>query len=296
MTLGLLLALLGCADPAAERPEPERSATATSTASDRPDVSADLRSLEQEFEARVGVSALDTATGASVEYREEERFGFASTIKIFAAAEMLRQVPADQRDTRVTWTEQDVEAAGYSPVTSEHVADGLTLAQLAEAALRQSDNAATNLLLDEIGGPAGLESGLAALGDSTTRVVDTEPALNDVDPACPDNTTSPAAFTAALQALLEPENLSDEDRTLLLDWLSGNATGDMLIRAGAPAGWVVADKSGGAGAMRNDVAIVTPPDREPILITVFTEKNDPDAEWDDDLVARAAGIVLAAFE
>jgi len=291
--LVLLLALGGCSttpDTAEPRPEPSTPAAAMPV-----DVSAELRDLEAEFAARVGVSALDTGTGRTVEHRAAERFGFASTLKLFAAAELLRRTPADERDTPVTWTEEDVAAAGYSPVTSAHVGEGLTPAELAEAAVRESDNTAMNLLLDRLGGPAGLERGLAELGDETTRVADVEPGLNDVAAGNPANTTTPGALTAALGALLAPGTLPEEDRELLLDWMSGNATGDTLVRAGAPAGWVVADKSGGAGAIRNDVAVVTPPGREPILITVLTEREDPAAGYDDALVARTAGVVLTAL-
>lgn len=292
--LALLLALAGCSttpDTAAPSPEPS-----TKTGAAQVDVSAELRDLETEFAARVGVSALDTGTGSTVEYRATERFGFASTLKLFAAAALLRGVPAEERDTLVTWTEADVAAAGYSPVTGSRADSGLTLAELAEAAVRDSDNTAMNLLLDRLDGPAGLERGLAELGDTTTRVADVEPGLNEVVAGDPANTTTPGAFTATLGALLAPETLPREDRDLLLDWMSGNATGDTLVRAGAPAGWEVADKSGGAGASRNDVAVVTPPGREPILITVLTEKDDPAAEYDDALVARSAGVVLSALE
>src|SRR5690606_35845190 len=233
----VLLALVGCGTaPDARGPE-----QATQAAAGPVDVSAELRALETEFAARVGVSALDTGTGRTVEYRATERFGFASTLKLFAAAELLRQVPPDERDTSVTWTEDDVAAAGYSPVTSAYVRSGLTLAELAEAAVRESDNTAMNLVLERLGGPAGLERGLAQLGDSTIRVADVEPGLNAVTAGDPANTTTPGALTATLGALLDPGTLTDEDRGLLLDWMGGNATGDPLVRAGAPAGWVVAD-------------------------------------------------------
>ncbi|MCL3863282.1 class A beta-lactamase [Actinotalea sp. K2] len=297
--LALLLTLVGCSAPVSEDAAIGRSATPTAASTAEAggsDVTAELEGLEQEFGARVGVSALDTATGEAVTYRADERFGFASTLKVFAVAELLRQVPADQRDTRITWTQDDVDEAGYSPVTSEHVHDGLTLAELAEAAVRESDNAAMNLILDQIGGLAGLDDALAELGDVTTEVVNEEPDLNRIDPTGTADTTTPAAFTAALAALLRPENLRDGDRAVLIDWMSENATGDALVRAGAPDNWAVADKSGGAGAIRNDIAVVTPPDRAPILITVLTTKDDVTAEYDDALVARTAEIVLAALE
>ena len=246
------------------------------------------------------MSALDTGSGDVVEHRPDERFGYASSLKVLAAAELLRQVPADQREERVTWTQEDVDAAGHSPVTSEHLDEGLTYPELAEAAVRQSDNTAMNLMLARIGGPEGLDAALEELGDTTTEVVHEEPALNDVEPGSTEDTTSPSAFTADLAALLDPERtpqiLDPTDRETLIDWMSGNPTGDTLIRAGAPEGWTVAEKSGGAGGIRNDVAILTPPGRAPIVVSVLTQRNDPEAEYDDALVARAAEAVLGEFE
>jgi beta-lactamase class A len=284
---------------AAGTTSPSSSAAATPSATPAVDVSADvaddLAALEAEFDARVGISVVDTETGATASHRADERFGYASSLKALAAAQLLHDVPAEQRDEVVTWTAADVEAAGYSPVTSEHVADGLTLAQLAEAAVRKSDNTALDIVLDRVGGPAGLDQGLEDIGDTTTEVVDREPDLNTIEPGSTDDTSTPAAFTADLGALLDGRWLDDPDRALLLDWMSGNATGDTLIRAGAPDGWVVADKSGGAGGIRNDVAVVAPPGRAPVVVTVFTTRNDPDARYDDALVARAAAIVLGAL-
>lgn len=288
--------LTGCSTPA---PTASASATASPTVTAPPapvDVSAELAALEDEFAATVGVSVVDTGTGASVAYRADERFAYASTLKAFAAAEFLHDVPEGERDEVVTWTAADVEAAGYSPVTSEAVDTGLPLAELAEAAVRQSDNTAMNLVLDRVGGPAGLDAGLAELGDTTTDVVDREPALNTVAPGSTANTTTPAAFTADLAALLAGDRLDDADLATLLDWMSGNATGDALVRAGAPEGWTVADKSGGAGGVRNDVAVVTRPDGAPLVVTVLTAKDDPAAAYDDALVARTAAVVLGAFD
>ncbi|MDY0945734.1 class A beta-lactamase [Frigoribacterium sp. CFBP9039] len=278
--------------PASATPAPTATTAATAPTAD---ASAALGALETEFDARVGVSALDTGSGTTLDYRADERFGYASTIKVLAAAAFLQQVPADQRDEVVTWTAADVSAAGYSPVTSQYVDEGMSLSSLAEAAVRQSDNTALNLVLDRIGGPAGLDEALEQLGDSTTEVVNREPDLNTIEPGSTDDTTTPSAFTADLAALASEENLAPVDRALLLDWASGNATGDALVRAGAPEGWTVVDKSGGAGGIRNDVAVVTPPGRDPIVLTVLTARNDPEVAYDDALVARVAAAVLAEF-
>ena len=261
-----------------------------------PDLSGEFQALEAEFGARVGISAVDTGTGARLSYRADERFGYASTIKALAAAVFLHEVRGSARDEVITWSAEDVEAAGYSPVTSEHVETGLTLSQLAEAAVRRSDNTALNLVLARIGGPAALDAALVTLGDEVTEVVNAEPLLNVIEPGSTDDTTTPAAFTDNLTRLVDGSHLESADRATLLAWMSGNATGDTLIRAGAPAGWQVADKSGGAGGMRNDIAIIDRPGGDPIVLTILTNTLDPDAEYDDALVAEAARVALAAFE
>nr|WP_246256738.1 class A beta-lactamase [Isoptericola halotolerans] len=272
---------------------PTTSAPAPSpTADGAPAVDDAMAALEEEYEARIGVAALDTGTGERVEHRADERWGYASTIKVFVAAELLRTTTAEQRAERVTWSAQEVEVAGYSPVTGEHLDDGLTLDELAEAAVRESDNAATNLLFERIGGPDGLRAAFELLDDTTTEPVRTEPDLNTVEPGSTDDTTTPAAFTADLDTILHGGWLAPEDADLLLGWMTGNATGDSLVRAGAPEGWTVADKSGGAGALRHDVAVVTPPGRDPVVVTILTERDDPDAGTDDELVARTAAAVL----
>ncbi|MBT2486439.1 MULTISPECIES: class A beta-lactamase [unclassified Microbacterium] len=291
-----LTALTGCVH---SPDEPTTPSPARPTTTPSPELHADteqeLVALEQEYNATIGVVAVNTGTGESVSYGENRRFGFASTIKAFAAAEFLRTVQGPDRDELVHWTADEADASGNAPVTSQHVEEGLTYAQLAEAAVRFSDNAALNLVFDRIGGPQALDDALTDLGDTTTEVVNNEPTLNTIEPDSTEDTTTAAAFTASFEAYLDGSTLTAADTALLLDWMSDNRTGDPLIRAGAPAGWVVADKSGGAGPIRNDIAMITPPGEAPILLTVLTSRNDPDAAFDNTLVARTASTMLNAL-
>ena len=295
------LSLTACTATSGEQPPtaaPTPGTTPSPTvasASAAPAVDHDLADLEDELDARIGVAALDTGTGETVEHRADERWGYASTIKVFVVAELLRTTTAEQLAEQVTWSQEDVDAAGYAPVTGEHVDGGLTLDELAEAAVRDSDNAATNILFEHIGGPEGLRAAFERLGDTTTEPARTEPDLNTVEPGSTADTTTPAAFTADLDAVLHGGWLDPKDADRLVGWMSGNPTGDALVRAGAPDGWTVADKSGGAGALRHDVAVVTPPGRAPIVLTVLTEREDADAGSADALVEQVAATVLDRF-
>ena len=296
----IALTLAGCAPSEAQSSDQSSPQTETSTGpnvgSDRQRLEDQLKMLEDRYDARVGVSALDTESDVSVDHRADERFGFASSLKVFAVAELLDRTTPKELEKNVSWTQADVDEAGWTPVTEKHVDEGLPLEDVAESALRVSDNLAMNIVLDELGGPEALDDALEKNGDMTTEVTDEEPELNDVEDGSTDNTTTPAAFTANLQDLLDTKRLSDDDRKVLFDWMSANETGDPLIRAGAPEGWVVRDKSGHSDAIQNDIAVVTPPDRQPIVVSVMTEADDPESEDGPALVAAVAEVVLDGFK
>ncbi|KKB35259.1 Beta-lactamase class A [Bacillus thermotolerans] len=251
--------------------------------------------LEKEFDAQIGVYAIDTGTDQTIEYRPEERFAFASTYKALAAAILLKQNSLEELEKVITYTED--ELVPYSPVTEKHVDTGMTLLELGEAAVRFSDNTAGNLLFEAVGGPQGFEQALRQIGDDVTEADRLEPDLNKFTPGDTRDTSTPRALATSLQVFAVGGLLSGDKRELFTDWLKGNATGDPLIRAGAPEGWEVGDKSGaGSYGTRNDIAVVWPPNRKPIVMAVLSRHHTEDAAYDDELIAQAAKITLNALE
>ncbi|MGY1603425.1 class A beta-lactamase [Geodermatophilus sp. SYSU D00815] len=297
----VLLATAACSSAAgADRAAPGTAAVATSEAASpspgSPDVAAELAALEERFDARLGVYAVDTGTGRTVAHRADERFAYASTIKALAAGALLAQTSAADLQRGVPIRPSDLSSA-WSPVTSGRVGGSMTLAELCDAAVRFSDNTALNLVLRELGGPAGLDAALERVGDDVTQVSRTEPELNSAVPGDERDTTTPRALATTLRAYALDGGVLDEgDRALLLDWLRRNTTGDALIRAGVPEDWEVGDKTGdGAYGTRNDVAVLTPPGRAPIVLAVMSSRATPDAEHDDALVAEAARVVAGVL-
>jgi beta-lactamase class A len=184
-------------------------------------------------------------------------------------------------------------APAYSPVTETRVGGSMTLAELCDAAVRFSDNSALNLLLRELGGPLGLDAALERVGDDVTEVARTEPELNSAVPGDPRDTTTQRALAGSLRAYaVDGAGIALDDGAQLMDWLRRNTTGDALIRAGVPDNWEVGDKTGtGAYGTRNDVAVLTPPGRAPIVLAVMSSRDEQDADNDDALVAEAARVV-----
>lgn len=228
------------------------------------------RRIESAVGGRLGVAVLDTASGRTEGHRLDERFPLCSTCKWLIASLVLQRADAGQEQlTRQIRYGADVLLA-HSGITEQHVGDGMTVGALCEAAVTVSDNAAANLLLASFGGPAAVTRHARRLGDTMTRLDRTEPALNEGRPGDPRDTTTPRAMSVALRSALLGDVLSAAGRAQLLQWMEASKTGGERLRAGLPAGWRVGDKTGTGGrGSTNDVAIVMPPGRAPLIVVAY---------------------------
>ncbi|MGH0858818.1 class A beta-lactamase Bla1 [Bacillus pacificus] len=251
--------------------------------------------LEKKFDAQLGVYAIDTGTNETIAYRPNERFAFASTYKALAAGVLLQQNSIDTLNEVIKFTKEDL--VDYSPITEKHIDTGMTLGEIAEAAVRYSDNTAGNILFHKIGGPKGYEKALRQMGDRVTMSDRFETELNEAIPGDIRDTSTAKAIATNLKDFTVGNALPDDKRKVLTDWMKGNATGDKLIRAGVPTDWEVGDKSGaGSYGTRNDIAIVWPPNRAPIIIAILSSKDEKGATYDNQLIAEAAEVVVNAFK
>lgn len=243
------------------------------------------------------MAALDTATGARIGHRAAERFAMCSTFKALLAACILARVDQGKLalEHRVPYRESDL--LEYAPVTRARLAEGsLTVEELCAAAVEISDNTAANLLLAQIGGPAGLTAYLRGLGDEVTRLDRDEPTLNENLPGDPRDTTTPDAMTDTYRTLLVGDRaLSEASRARLAAWMVRSTTGLARLRAGLPRDWVVGDKTGTSGGVANDVAVAWPPSRAPIVITCFVDAPSASADARNAAHAEVARIVAEVF-
>jgi beta-lactamase class A len=230
---------------------------AASATSGENDAAARIAAIETRIGGRVGVAAVDTSNDKHLDYRAEERIPMCSTFKFLAAAAVLKRV--DEKKERlerfVPYNAKDI--LEYAPVTKEHLSEGgMTLGALCEAAIEQSDNTAGNLLLNAIGGPGGLTNFVRALGDRVTRLDRIEPELNSAIPGDERDTTTPAAISSNMQRLL------------------------------------LGDKTGrGANGATNDIAIMRPPGRAPILLAIYSVGSTATVNDREAAIAEVTKVV-----
>ena len=262
-----------------------------------PQTESALANLERRIGGRFGLAALDTGSGRRLAHRGEERFPLCSTFKVLLAGAVLARVERGQErlDRPIAYTKADLLA--HAPVTAARVDEGrMTVEALCAAAVEASDNTAANLLLEALGGPGALTAFVRGLGDPVTRLDRTEPALNTALPGDPRDTTSPAAMVETLKALLLGGALSPASCQCLEGWMQSSATGQARLRAGLPAGWIAGDKTGtGERGTVNDVAILRPPGRAPILVAAYITGSRAPMKDCETALAEAGRIVAAAF-
>ncbi len=253
-----------------------------------------LAEIEQAIGGRLGVCAIDTATGKELHHRADERFAMCSTFKWVLAAAVLQRVDRGvlSLQQRVTFGEPDL--LEYAPVTRKNLTNGfMTVEALAEAIITLSDNTAANLLLPIVDGPAGLTKFMRDSGDSVTRLDRNEPLLNTNDPGDPRDTTTPRAMAHLMRRLLCDPGFPEPQRARLISWLRASETGKNRLRAGFPPDWIVGDKTGsGQHNAINDVAIAVPPGRAPVLVAAYLSGASSTKAALEAAHARVANVVV----
>jgi beta-lactamase class A len=264
-----------------------------------------LADLERRAGGKLGVSLYVPSTGAAVSHRGGERFAMASSFKLALAAVILREADQGRLSLETQLPVSQADMVGNSPRVQENLAKGsMSIAALAEAAQVTSDNAATNILLRHIGGPSVFTAKLVELGDTMTRLDRYEPDMVDVRPGDPRDTTTPEAYAKTVGKILTTDWLSPRSNALLIDWMVATRTGMKRLRAGLPEGWKAGDKTGtGLGEAQgvpdryNDIAIVWPPGKPPLIIAAYYESpvRSPTMRDEDMAVLAEVGRIAARW-
>jgi beta-lactamase class A len=285
---GLAVVGLGGCGPAPASTSPEVKATPG-------DWELDLAELEREHGGRLGFVAHDFGGDNRVSWRGDERFVYCSTFKMYLAAATLMRVQAgqEQLDRLIPITRADM--INHAPVTGPAVGSSLSVEQLMKGTVEVSDNPAANLLLKALGGLEAMQAFYRGIGDASTRVDRFEPEMNRLDGD--KDTITPARSAANIHRLfIDPASpLSQDTKTMLLGWMFSSPTGVDRIKAGVPAGWRVAHKTGTGGyGPTNDIGILYPPTGAPVIVAAYYHAAS-DAPGNESVIAEATRLALSVL-
>jgi len=277
------------------------------------------------------VAAQEIGSGESITVNGDETFVMASTYKVAIAVTALRQV--DQGKLKLTdLIDCPVEkmVPGPNPLVMNFLHPGikLSVANLIEPMIVESDNSATDFLLEAVGGPAAVTKMLRDIGITDFRVDrDVSEILRDFygledrayvsvataayakDPTLilrqsdrnldyekdPRDQTTPKAMLQLLLAIDSGKALSETSREFLLGVMSRTRTGGGRLKGLLPKGTPVAHKTGTLGGVANDVGYVTLPDGRRFAIAVYTKSSTTSEEDRSRAIAEVTRTLYDFF-
>lgn len=258
-----------------------------------------LADYERDSGGHIGVFAKNLMTGAELNWRAQERFVMCSSFKASLAGCILARVDRGEArlDEMIAYGPADL--LEWAPAAKQNLGKGaMSVADMCAAAVELSDNTCANALLARFGGPPAVTAFWRSLGDAISRLDHNEPQLNRTPLGDPHDTTTPAAMGADLRKLLLGNTLSPSSRELLTGWMLNCKTGDNRLRAGLPAGWRIADKTGNNGKdAASDIAMAWSARGEPVVVCAYTRGGAPTSGQIDAVFAqigRHVGKHLAA--
>ena len=191
---------------------------------------------------------------------------------------------------------------GYSPLRDEHPhgAVDVSIQELVQRAVSQSDNAASDALLGAAGGPAVVSAYLRSIGIFGISVMDSEKTIDRDERLQYRNAAQPGALVALLRRLADRSPLSPADTRLLLRNMYLSNTGDHRLKALLPPGTPVADKTGTSGQNRptmnatNDIGLVTLPNGQKLAVAVLVADSTAPFAIRERVIARIGQAIYAA--
>ena len=287
------------------------------------DISQKLEKVTQGLVGRIGVAAQEIGGDEVIAVNGGETFAMASTYKVAIATTVLDRVDKGELSLdQLVEVPPDMYVTGVIALaeTFPHPGIKLSVANLIEVMITESDNTATDVCMGLAGGAAAVTKNLRRLGitdfrvDRTTReilmdfyglpaatpeavaeAISNNPALvaAQVDPnpdfeADPRDHATPLAMLKLLLAIDGGTAMSAESSKFLLGVMSRTRTGAGRIKGLLPKGTPVAHKTGTAGGIANDVGYVTLPDGRRFAIAVFTNSSETSESDRDRAIAEVS--------
>jgi beta-lactamase class A len=273
---------------------------------------------------KIGFAARHLESGQQVSVNGSEMFPMASTFKVAVAVKVLSRVDKGEitLEQLVPVLEANINETGQVAPGIFHPGIQLSVANLIEVMIIQSNNTATDMMTALAGGPDAVTANLRTLGIKDQNVnADTKtllkkfyklpadipmregmraaraagapiPAGNlpraDFD-ADPNDSTTPLAMTDLLAKIWSGKILSAKSTDFLLGVMSRTTTGDKRLKGLLPEDTPVAHKTGTLGGTINDVGVITlPGGRGQVAVSLYTKGSTSSNESREKAVAEVA--------
>lgn len=258
-----------------------------------------LESIINAQKARVGISVKFLESGRSVSVNGDQHYPMQSVYKFHLALAVLNQVDKGKFSLHqnIFIKKSDLLPDTWSPLREKYP-DGnvsIPLSEIIRVTVAESDNNGCDILFRLLGGPNVVHQYIANLGIKDCAIVGTEEDMHRDDQVQFANWTTPKAANALMELFYKGQLLKKKTHTFLMKTMEGTVSGPNKIKGLLPAGTTVAHKTGNSGinkdgimAASNDIGIVTLPNGEKMLISVFVSMSNESEQKIDQIIAKLA--------
>ena len=214
----------------------------------------------------------------------------ASIIKLPILFELFRKIDRSEKDgTNETVLSKKLlyndinKTSGSGKLQYMPLNRYLTVDYLAKIMITQSDNSATNMLIEETGGKAAINSSMRSLGMSEIKLQNRLPDLEGT------NKITAKQIATLLYNIDNPRFLSQKSKITIKEYMA-NVENRSLLQAGLPPEAILIHKTGDIGKMLGDAGIVYAQNGRKYIVVILVERphNDYSAR---DLIQEASRII-----
>ena len=238
---------------------------------------AHIEGLVKNFQGEVGIYVKNLRNGTIASVRADELFPTASIVKIpilVGIADKLEKHELDYHQ-KLTYTD-DLLYEGEDILGSFKTKEKIELSKLIMLMLTTSDNTASLWLQAQAGGGARINSILADLGFSVTRVNSRTDGRKDAQATYGWGQTSPREIATILECIATGKLLTPASSERMLRCLGRNYWDEEALGQ-LPPDVFVASKSGAVNQSRSEVLYVKAPNN-PYVFSIIT-RNQKDQSW-----------------
>ena len=249
-----------------------------------------LENLAQEYpDLQPELFVADIDTKGFVSLRGDQTIASASTIKLPILVAFLQDLDRGgiKLDEQLSLTKQTI-AGGSGDMQHQPPGTKFSALKTAEKMITISDNTATNMLIERLGGQETLNQRFIQMGLTATKLRNLLPDLTGT------NTTSPQDLGNLLLKIESGELLSLRSRDRLLH-IMGNVAKDTLLPQGLEAGAIIAHKTGDIKSVLADVGLIDMPNGKRYIASILVQRPD-NAPQAEKFIQQASSIVYQYFK
>jgi beta-lactamase class A len=234
-------------------------------------------------EIKGSVFCLELDKGLFVNWEGDTSFASASTIKLPIMLALFQDIDEGKvrLDERLT-IKPELIASGSGSIQYEKPGREYTILEIVTKMIAISDNTATNVLIERLGGASALNQRFLEWGLQSTVIRNPLPDLEGT------NTTTAKDLSHVLLAIEHGKSVSLKSRDRMLSILKQTTT-NTLLTPGLEKGSIIFHKTGDIGTVLGDTGIVDMLSGDRYVITVLAQRphNSPQGKFFIQEISKA---------